>query len=250
MIGIDLTGKTALVTGATQGIGQSIATLLLDAGANLVLTGTKQSAIDALNKKQLANTNSRVVYHQLDLYSEDSTTAFLEQIHNKTFDICINNAGVNRVSEFVDTSEEDYEWINQINLYGPYKILKVLVPGMVANGYGRIVNIASIWSIVTRKGRSLYTTSKNGLVGLTETLAVELAQHNVLVNAVSPGFTLTELTKNTNTSEQLKAIESVIPIGRLATPDEIASLVAFLVSNLNTYITGQNIAIDGGYTNI
>lgn len=250
MIGIDLTGKTALVTGATQGIGQSIATLLLEAGANLVLTGTKQTAIDGLNQKHALNTSSRVVYYQLDLSNEDSTSAFLEQIHHTAIDICINNAGVNRVSDFVDTSEEDYEWINQINLHGPYRILKALVPGMVANGYGRIVNIASIWSIVTRKGRSLYTSSKNGLVGLTETLAVELAQHNVLVNAVSPGFTLTELTKNTNTPDQLKAIESAIPAGRLANPDEIATLVAFLVSNLNTYITGQNIAIDGGYTNL
>ncbi|NQU34178.1 MAG: SDR family oxidoreductase [Bacteroidetes bacterium] len=251
MLEINLQGKTALITGATQGIGKSIADHFLEAGADLILTGTKQHEIDALNKKNVRLLKQNVKYIQLDLSSVDSTQTFIKTLEElPRIDICINNAGVNKVAEFIHTSEEDFDWINQINLYGPYRILQSIIPGMIENKFGRIVNIASIWSVVTRKGRSLYTSSKNALVGLTETIAVELAQHNILVNAVSPGFTLTELTKNTNTPEELSLIESTIPLRRLALPGEIATLVAFLSSELNSYTTGQNIVIDGGYTNL
>jgi 3-oxoacyl-[acyl-carrier protein] reductase len=251
MLGIELKGKTVLITGATQGIGKSVADVFQKAGANLILTGTKEAEIETLNAENRKQDISNIRYLQLDLAREDSTQKFLANLGEYAkIDICVNNAGINIIDEFASTTEEDFDLISQVNLRGPYNILKAVTPGMVKNHYGRIVNVASIWSVVTRKGRSLYTTSKNGLVGLTKTLAVELASQNVLVNAVSPGFTLTELTKRTNSEADLKLISSNIPIGRMADPEEIANLIVYLCSDLNTYITGQNITIDGGYTNL
>jgi 3-oxoacyl-[acyl-carrier protein] reductase len=250
-LNIDLTGRTALITGATQGIGKAIACQFEVGGAILILTGTNQSQIDELNAKMQEEGRQNTTYLQLDLSSDLSVDRFLKDMDGLTpVDICVNNAGVNRVSSFSETSEEDFDWMHRVNLRGPYRILKHLLPHMQSQQYGRVVNIASIWSIVTRKRRSLYTTTKNALVGMTEALAVELASDNVLVNAVSPGFTLTELTRRTNTATELSSIEGTIPMGRLAQPEEIANTVAFLCSDLNSYITGQNIAIDGGYTNL
>lgn len=248
---IDFKNKTALITGATRGIGKSIAECFYNAGANLILTGTKQDEIDRLNAENIRNGIYNIQYLQADFSNPDSTAIFLGKLDlfNK-IDICVNNAGVNIISNFIDTSIEDFNWINEINLNVPYKILKVVGPKMLANNYGRIVNIASIWSVVTRPGRSVYTLSKNALVGLTKTLAVEWASHNIMVNAVSPGFTLTELTRTTNTVEQLESIEKIIPAKRMAEPIEIARVVAFICSDFNTYLTGQNITIDGGFTNV
>ena len=140
--------------------------------------------------------------------------------------------------------------IQNINVYGPFLLAKAFGVKMIEKKWGRIINIASIWSIVSRSGRLSYSTSKMALLGLNKTLAIEWAKHNVLVNCISPGFTLTELTATTNTKEELKIIENTIPQNRLALPEEIANCVLFLSSDLNTYITGQNIAIDGGYTAI
>jgi 3-oxoacyl-[acyl-carrier protein] reductase len=248
---IDLNHRTALITGATRGIGKATADCFYEAGANLILTGTKKEEIDRLNAELSAQGVDRKQYVQVDFADAASTKHFLEQLDAfGTIDICVNNAGVNKIMDFVDTTYDDFKWLQTINLEVPYRILKVLGPKMIANQYGRIVNIASVWSVVTRHGRSMYTTSKTALVGLTKTLAVEWAQHNVLVNAVSPGFTLTELTKNTNTVEQLHVIEKMIPAKRMADPIEMARAITFLCSDFNTYLTGQNITIDGGYTNV
>lgn len=248
---LDFTNKTALITGATRGIGKSIADCLYEAGANLILTGTNKEEIDNLNLKNKEKGITNIQFLQADFSEIKSTEIFLKKLNEYvSIDICINNAGVNKIDDFNNTTVEDFEWIHDINLKIPYQILKVVGPKMIKNNYGRIVNVASIWSVITRPGRSMYTSSKNALVGLTKTLAVEWASHNVLVNAVSPGFTLTELTKTTNTLKQLKDIESIIPAKRMAEPIEIARVIAFLCSDLNTYLTGQNITIDGGYTNV
>jgi len=250
MLGIDLHGKTALVTGATRGIGKSIADCFQGIGANLILTGTKQTEVDRLNTKNKRKGIKNIEYIQADFTNPESTESFLKRISEiNQIDICVNNAGINKINDFTDTTNEDFNLINKVNLNTPYKIINIVGPKMINNNYGRIINIASIWSIITRRGRSIYTTSKNALVGLTKSLSIEWAQYNVLVNAVSPGFTLTEMTKTTNTVQELEEIEKLIPINRLAQPEEVAKLVAFLCSDLNTYITGQNISIDGGYTN-
>jgi 3-oxoacyl-[acyl-carrier protein] reductase len=248
---IDFTNRTALITGATRGIGKSIAICLHEAGANLILTGTNAEEIQKLNDTNQKKGISNIIYIQADFLDVESTSTFLRKLDEyDRIDICINNAGVNKVDEFNDTTLDDFELLHDVNLKAPYQILKVIGPKIIKNNYGRIVNVASIWSIISRPGRSIYGSSKNALVGLTKALAVEWASHNVLVNAVSPGFTLTELTKFTNTSEQLIDLEKIIPAKRMAETIEIARVVAFLCSDLNTYLTGQNIIVDGGYSNV
>lgn len=150
----------------------------------------------------------------------------------------------------MNTDEDDYNFIMDINVKGAYQIMREVTKKMKAHGYGRVVNITSIWSSITRPERSLYTASKFAMTGLSKAVAVELAPDNILVNCVAPGFTKTEMTESTNTPIELKRISSKIPAKRMCQPAEIANLVLFLASNLNTYLTGQNIIIDGGYTSV
>lgn len=247
-IKIDLTGKIALVTGGTRGIGKAIGEQMMKAGAQVILTGTKEEEINSLNesKKSL-----KLSYKAVDFSENKSILLFLDWIKGLgKIDILINNAGVNRINLNIDTITEDYDYLNKINLKTPYLLCREVSKLMKTNNYGRIVNISSIWSSITKPGRSLYSLTKWGLIGLTKTLAIELAEDNILVNSVSPGFTLTELTTSTNTPEEIKTIAEMIPIKRMAQPIEIANLVLFLSSDLNSYLTGQNIIIDGGYTNV
>lgn len=251
MMNIDYTNKTVLVTGATRGIGQSIADLLYESGANLYLTGTKKGEVDELNSRVQKMGIERVHYLQVDFLDKDSMSDFCDELAClDRIDACINNAGINQINEFCEVSSDEFMRIMQVDLFSAYRILKYVVPKMKQNKYGRIVNIASIWSVISRPGRSSYTIAKNAVNGLTKGLAVELASHNVMVNSVSPGFTLTELTKMTNTLEQIEELEGIIPARRMATPLEIAQVVAFLCSEYNSYMTGQNITVDGGYTNV
>lgn len=247
---IDFTGKKALVTGATRGIGKAIADLLYQSGAELYLTGTDVETITKLNQDVLARGVTGIRYMAVDFTDDKSTDFFLEQLQNiPQIDICVNNAGINIVNDFEEVTDEEFMKIQKVNVIGPRKILNVLIPKMKAQEYGRIVNVASIWSVINRPGRTSYGISKNAIVGLTKSLAIELAPYNIMVNAVSPGFTLTELTLRTNTTEQLAALKNKVAAKRLAQPVEQANVVAFLCSELNSYMTGQNIVVDGGYTN-
>ena len=246
---IDLTGKMALITGGTRGIGKAIADRFLDAGASIMLTGTKFTEIEELSSKN--SQPEKVTYCQVDFTDENSVTEFLRMIQlTGKIDILINNAGANKVALNADTLTADFDMLNNINVKGPYILCREVSKMMKQHGYGRIVNITSIWSAITRPGRSLYTSNKFAVAGLTKTLAVELAEHNILVNSVGPGFTLTELTATTNTLDELKRITDIIPIKRMALPVEVANLVLYLSSELNSYLTGQNIILDGGYTSV
>jgi 3-oxoacyl-[acyl-carrier protein] reductase len=247
-IKIDLSGRTALVTGGTRGIGLAIAQQFAKAGALVIVTGTKSDEIEKLNKNERS---SGIQYIQTDFSSESSLSDFL--IYIGTFgkiDILVNNAGINRINLNTETTVEEYDLLNVVNLKAPFLISREVSRLMKKNNFGRIVNVTSIWSTIARPGRSLYALTKSGIVGLTRSLAVELAKNNVLVNAVAPGFTITELTALTNTPAEMKKITSMIPMKRMAQPVEIANLVLFLCSDLNGYLTGQNIIIDGGYTNV
>lgn len=247
---IDYTGKIALITGATRGIGKAIADTLWASGADVYLTGTKQAEVDKLNEDVQNNAIERKHYLCVDLSNELSLKRFLLQLEEiERIDICVNNAGINIVRDFCDVPYEEFMKVQQINVFGPRQILSVVVPKMKAQNYGRIVNIASIWSVINRPGRSSYGISKNAIHGLTKALSIELAQYNIMVNSVSPGFTMTELTKNTNTPEQLIELSNKVAAKRLADPQEQANVVAFLCSDQNSYMTGQNLIVDGGYTN-
>ena len=245
-IPIDLSGKTALITGATRGIGRAIADVFNEAGANVLLTGTKQSEIDQLNSE---NEDQAIKWIMADFSTLDRINLFTNGLkYMNPIDICVNNAGINIIKPFDEVSHKEYEQLMSVNLSAPFSIVQSIIPNMKKQNYGRIVNIASIWSQISKSGRSLYTTSKTGLVGFTKAIAVEYAQSNILVNAVSPGFTLTELTKQSLTKNEMKELSGQIPMERFAEPNEIAKTVLFLCSDLNTYITGQNITADGGFT--
>lgn len=215
-----------LVTGASRGIGKKIA--------------------DLYNRKgYLVDTPSREL---LDLSDRESVSAFISEHEDKGYDIIINDAGCNLINYIENVKENDMMQMLQVNLISPIMLLHGFVPYMKKKKFGRIVNIGSIWGVITKPGRSIYSATKHGIHGITSTLALELAPYNILVNTVAPGQTLTELTLRNNTPEDICKMEKDIPIGRLAKPEEIAKVVFFLGNENNTYITGQQIIVDGGLT--
>lgn len=246
---IDLSGRTAIVTGATRGIGFAIARELSAAGADLILTGTKKESKEMLMEKfAISGAGQKIEYMAVDFADKTGTRKFIDKLKKKTrIDICVNNSGINRIRTICDVTLEDIQHIHSVNLHAPFMILKTVLDIMKIRQWGRVVNIGSLWSILSRRGRSAYSSSKYGLMGLTVTAALEYAPHNILVNMVSPGFVWTDLSRSTLSAEERQAIEKSIPSGRFAAPEEIANTVLFLCSDLNSYITGQNIVVDGGY---
>lgn len=167
-------------------------------------------------------------------------------IENPEYDIVINNAGINMISELTELNYHE-DSIMKLNFFSPLHIIKQCIPHMVEKKYGRIVNIGSIWTKLAKPGRSNYAASKCAIDSLARSITAEYAKYNILCNTVSPGFIATDMTYKNNTEEELKFIESNIPVGRLGIPEEIAFLVYQLTVE-NSFITGQNIVIDGGYT--
>jgi len=216
--------KTALVTGVSGGIGKSI----------------KQSL---MNEQIEVISPSR---SELDLSSFESINNFLTNL-SKPIDILVNNAGILKVGKHNELSSSDFQEILQVNVIAPFVLMSKLSDSMKENKFGRIVNISSIWSQVSREGRSIYSASKAAVDSLTRSLALELSSYNILVNSVAPGYVNTELIKKNNSQTELDYIKKNIPLGRFAETSEIANLVTFLCSEKNSYITGQVITIDGGY---
>ena len=217
--------RTALVTGASRGIGLAIKQYFMDQGLQVI-----------------APTRS-----EMDLCSTTSIDGYLSRLAVPV-DILVNNAGINPLGTIVEMTDEDIENTIQVNLRAPMRLIQHLAPSMVERNFGRIVNLSSIWSAVSKVGRINYAVSKAGINALTRTAALELATHNVLMNAVAPGYVNTELTRMNNSPEKIQLICQNIPIGRLAEPKEIAEVIGFLCSEKNTYIVGQTIFVDGGYT--
>jgi|TARA_R110000851_G_scaffold106449_8_gene225601 3-oxoacyl-[acyl-carrier protein] reductase len=220
----DFSNKTILVTGGTGGIGSAVAALFDQFKGNVIVTNSKLA----------------------DFKSNESIITLLEELPD--IDIWVNCAGINTIDELDNIKEEDFDNIMQVNVKAPFLIAKHLSKHMKKQKSGKIVNIASIWGDKTISKRLSYTTSKSALIGMTKTLAVELAKYNIQVNTVSPGFTNTKLTNGILSKKQIKELVSNVPMGRMADPAEIARIVMFLCSNQNTYITGQNIIVDGGFS--
>ena len=216
--------KKALITGASGGIGKSIKDLF-ESHDIMVIAPTRQ---------------------ELNLNSNLSIKDYVSTI--KDIDILINCAGINDLLAIEELTEEKLNETIQVNLISQTMLIKYISPMMKQKKYGRIVNFSSIWSDFSKEKRIMYTIAKAGVKGLTTASAVELSKYNILVNAVAPGFVNTEMTSKNNTPEQIKKIAESLPVKRLAEPKEIAEFVFFLASEKNTFITGQTIYIDGGFS--
>lgn len=216
----------ALITGGSRGIGKAAAKLFADRGYEVILP-TRQ---------------------ELDLLDGNSVDRFVERMSLESIDTVVNNAGINEIDLLENVSDAQLEQMLMTDLISPIRLLRGLIPQLRKSPAGRIVNIGSVWAVVSKQGRSIYSAAKNGLHGITNALAIELSEAGILVNTVCPGFTRTELTQKNNTPEQIAQLNCQIPLGRMAEPEEIAKLIYFLGSVENTYITGQKIVIDGGYT--
>lgn len=215
-----------LITGGSRGIGKAIAEVFACSGYE-VITPTRD---------------------ELDLARPESVEAYVHAHAKEPLDSLINNAGINDISRIEDADDVTIARMIEVDLLAPLRLIRGFIPRLNESDCGRVVNIGSIWAVVSKPGRGLYSAAKLGLHGVTNALALEVAPYGTLVNTLCPGFTATELTIQNNSPEEIKVLESQIPLGRLAQPEEIAKAVYYLGSYENSYMTGQKIVVDGGFT--
>lgn len=218
--------RTALVTGGSRGIGNAIARILERQNVNVVAPARQE----------------------LDLQSRESVEAFIARHRDLTVDILVNNAGINVIKSLESVDFSTWDNMIQVNLAAAFRLVQVYAPSMAERGWGRILNVSTIFSLVTKEGRVSYSMTKAALNALTRSAAVEFGPKGVLVNALAPGYVDTALTRQNNTPEAIERICSTIPLRRLANVDELAQVAGFLVSETNSYMTGQVVIVDGGFT--
>ena len=218
--------RTVFLTGGARGIGAAIREELVTAGYTVISPSREE----------------------LDLASKDSVEACVRDHSDIAVDVLINNAGMNVPEKISEISWDNWNKTLQTNLSSAVRLIQFLAPGMSARGYGRILNTSSILGLVTKEGRAAYSMTKAALNALTRSAALEFGAGGVLVNSLAPGYVDTELTRKNNSPEALTSIIRSIPLGRMADPKELARVAGFLVSEQNTYLTGQTIVVDGGFT--
>jgi 3-oxoacyl-[acyl-carrier protein] reductase len=243
-VNVDLSGKVALVTGASRGIGKAIGSKLAGAGAKVAVADVMdlteiQAAADEIGGGAIAVS--------ADVTTPEQVDAAVSEIEERLgpIDVLVNNAGITRDGLLLRMSDDDWTAVLNVNLKGAFNVTKAVARRMMKRRTGRIVNIASVVGITGNRGQANYSASKAGLIGFTKSIAKELASRNVLVNAVAPGFIDTVMTQALS-EDVREALLQQVPLGRLGSPADVANVVLFLSSDLAGYVTGQVVVVDGG----
>ncbi|CAM5411564.1 3-oxoacyl-[acyl-carrier-protein] reductase OS=Afipia felis OX=1035 GN=fabG_5 PE=3 SV=1 [Afipia felis] len=239
----DLTGKTALVTGATGGIGQAIARALHGQGATVAISGTRREVLDAL----AGDLKERVHVLPCNLADKDQVEALVPASEKAMgqLDILVANAGITKDNLFVQLRDEDWDQVIDVNLTATFRLARAATKLMMRKRFGRIIGITSVVGVTGNAGQVNYVSSKAGLIGMMKSIGQEYARRNVTANCIAPGFIATAMTDALN-DKQKEAILAKVPAGRLGSPDDIAAAAVYLASNEAAYVTGQTIHVNGG----
>ena len=246
-IRIDLTGRVALVTGSTRGIGRAIAETLAAAGASVAISGRDQAKADAVAAEIASLTGATLRGYAADIGEMAQAAALVAAVEKDfgSLDILVNNAGLTRDGLLMRLKDDDWQTVIDANLRGAFVTCRAATRGMMKRRWGRIINVASVVGLTGNKGQANYAASKAGLIGMTKSIAKELGSRNILANVVAPGFIETDMTAALS-AEARSALGAGIPLERLGSPADVASMVAVLASDLTAYVTGQVFVVDGG----
>lgn len=242
---MSLNGKTALVTGASRGIGRAIALRLAEDGANVavIYAGSADKAEAVVNEITALGVNAKA--YRCNVADSAAVNETVKAVTNDLgkIDILVNNAGITRDGLMLRMKDEDFDAVLDTNLKGAFNMIRACYSGFIRKKSGRIINISSVSGIMGNAGQANYSVSKAGVIGLTKSVARELASRGITCNAVAPGFIQTDMTENLGDNNPLL---NSIPLGRMGKPEDIAAAVAFLASDSAAYITGEVLKVDGG----